>query len=74
MVVLVYEAVPPELLPEKRNIRNGALALLLEKAPERSARLRFTLPQLRALQPAICEAGSVQGTLMLLDALTKASQ
>lgn len=71
MIVLVYEAVPPELLPENRQIRNGALALLLQKASDRPSRLRFTLPQLRALPSVISGAGSVQDTLLLLDALAR---
>ncbi len=66
MVVLVYEAVPAEFLPENRQIRNGALALLLQKASDRPSRLRFSLPQLRALSPVISGAGSVQDTLQLL--------
>ncbi len=71
MIVLVYEAVSPELLPENRQIRNGALALLLQKPSDRPARLRFTLPQLRALPPVISGAGSVQDTLLLLGALPR---
>ena len=71
MIVLVYEAVSPELLPENQQIRNGALALLLQAASERPARLRFTLPQLRALPSLVSGAGSVQDTLILLTALTR---
>lgn len=66
MVVLLYEAVPAELLPENRQIRNGALALLLQKASDRPSRLRFSLSQLRALAPVASGAGSVQDTLQLL--------
>jgi len=69
MIILVFEAVSLELLPENQQIRNGALALLLQKTSERPARLRFTLQQLRTLPPVISNMGSVQDTLLLLTTL-----
>lgn len=69
MVVLACEAVPQELLPPGRSVRIGALALLLEKASDRPARLRFELDTLRALPPLYSGSGSVQDCLILLSRL-----
>jgi hypothetical protein len=69
MIILAFEAAPLEMLPESQQIRNGAMTLLLQKASERPARLRFTLQQLRALPPVTSGMGSVQDTLLLLATL-----
>lgn len=69
MVVIVYEAALPELLPAGHRVRNGALALLLQKSPECPAHLRFSLGQLRALPSVSSGEGSVQDMLSLLNAL-----
>ncbi|MFA6930228.1 MAG: hypothetical protein WCT05_07875 [Lentisphaeria bacterium] len=66
MLVIAYEAISPELLPNKRFVRNGALALLVEKACDCPARLRFELARLRALPVSFSGAGSVQDSLHLL--------
>jgi hypothetical protein len=69
MVVVVYEAAMPEFLPAGRRVRNGALALLLQKPSECPARLRFSMGQLRGLPSFLSAEGSVQDMLCLLNAL-----
>lgn len=69
MLVIACEAIAQELLPNKRLVRNGALAMLVEKACDRPARLRFELASLRALPVFFSGAGSVQDSLHLLAGL-----
>ncbi|NMA43787.1 MAG: hypothetical protein GX946_10460 [Oligosphaeraceae bacterium] len=69
MVILVYEAVPAQLMPAERKILNGAIAMLMMKSCPEAAALRFNLPQLRQMQPVYSEEGSLQDMLKMLQQL-----
>jgi hypothetical protein len=70
MVVLIYEAMPAQLMPAARPIRNGAVALLMEKSEAGAeALLRFSLQELRQTAKICSAEGSLQDALQMLQGL-----